>query len=406
MSTAAWLIPLALAGVGAWAWRRRSSAIKVPPVRTGPLPTGHTWHSMAQELRSSQPQTFGSPLSPAQWQAWVEEVLSFPHQLSHDGARDLFEAACVRNAPVGLLAHWKAQGVSVAARAFALDRLLWENPQPSLEVVAFLLDNGASAQGNPVPGWAFFGPPNDPGDPVPYNLLPLARYLGHRQEVLALLEEKGATDGPLVIDSTIDPEITLWKWLLENEWDLSSVERLLDAGASPSKAMPFCIEMFSHLTLQVLLARGGDPFESVQEESALQAAVDWESEQAMRMLIEHLPPQWWEDALQEMASTEDASLDFLEQAQEWVKALQKGPAELAEQLWWLDATTTEGLGQLCSMASGEHALANADILLRSLADAPASKTQDVLSTSTLPWVPKAFKQAVAHRQAVQKPKAP
>ncbi len=54
------------------------------------------------------------------------------------------------------------------------------------------------------------------------------------------------------------------------------------------------------------------------------------------------------------------------------------------------------------MASGEHALANADILLRSLADAPASKTQDVLSTSTLPWVPKAFKQ----RQAVQKPKAP
>ena len=65
---------------------------------------------------------------------------------------------------------------------------------------------------------------------------------------------------------------------------------------------------------------------------------------AERMLIEHLPPQRWEDALQEMASTEDASIDFLEQAQEWVKALRKGRAELAEQLWWLDANTTEGFG--------------------------------------------------------------
>lgn len=402
MSMAWWAIPMGFtAGAGAGLlWRAVVRARKKgSAIGMGPMPTGMTWESMAAELRASSPRDFGSRLSGQAWQTWVDGVLAFPHQISVGEARDIVVAACVRNAPVGLLEHWERQGVDFKARAFALDRLLWEADAPSLEVMRFLLERGAWADGNPVPAWTFGGPVEEPGDPVPYRLLPLARLLGHDDTVLAVLKEHGAVEEPLGVAPGEDGEVVLWEWLVENEWSLASVERLLAAGVSPTKGLPFAIEMAHVLAIQVLLAHGADPFEAVRGETGIEAVADWEEEQAMRLVFEYIPAHRRVEAVLLMERVEDLDLSFLEQTKQWVTALAAGRPAMEEALLWLDPGKDEGFAHLCSMASKDYALSNADVLLRSLVDATPSRLQDILSTSTLPWVPGQFKAAVAHRKA-------
>lgn len=402
MSMAWWAIPLGFtAGAGAGLlWRAVVRARKKDSaIGMGPMPTGMTWESMAAELRASSPRDFGSRLSGQAWQAWVDSVLAFPHQVSVGGAQDIVEAACVSNAPVGLLEHWQRQGVDFKARSFALDRLLWESETPSLPVMRFLLERGASADGNPVPGWTSGGPADEAGDPVPYRLLPLARLLGHEEPVLAVLKEHGAVEEPLPIGAGKDNEVLLWEWLLENEWSLASVERLLAAGVSPTKGLAFAIEMSHVLAIQVLLAHGADPFEVVGDETGIEAVADWEEEQAMRLVFEYIPANRRVEAVMQMERVGDVDLSFLEQTKQWVTALAAGRPAMEEAVLWLNPASDEGFAHLCSMASGYWALEHVDVLLRSLVDASPSRLQDILSTSALPWVPGQFKTAVAHRKA-------
>lgn len=402
MGMVAWAVVALVVGVVVglvWRLGARKKKNGRTGVEMGPSPAGHTWERLAEELRASHPSQFGSRLPGQKWQAWVESVLTFPHQVSHAGPRDLLEAACVRNAPVGLLEHWEKLGFDFKHRAFALDRLLWESETPSLDVMRFLLARGASADGNPVPGWASFGPADDLGDPVPYRLLPLAKLLGHDETVLTVLREHGAQETPLELEAGVDAELALWKWLLENEWSLASLERLLAAGVSPTKGLPFAIEMFHHLAVQVLLAHGADPFEKVDGTNGVVSTAFWDSEQDMRLVLEHLPASRRVEAVLLMERVEDVDLAFVEQAKQWVTTLEAGPSAMEEAFLLVNPQTDEGFSRLCSMAAGTYALANADILLRSLVSASPSRLQDILNTSTLAWVPAEFKTAVAHRKA-------